>query len=148
MKKLIILVILVSVIFTLLILLKIQPGIRPSVIINNKAFYVDIAKSDNQKSLGLSIYNSMPEDKGMIFPFERAGIYSFWMKGMKFPIDIIYINNNRVVEIFPELPFPKDSTQNPAIVTPKEKANFVLEINAGLSKKYNFKKGDLVKIDI
>ncbi len=118
------------------------------VIINNHKFIVDVAKTNEQKQLGLDIYNKLPTFKGMVFPFQTAGTYSFWMKGMKFLIDIIYIENGKIVEIFPDLPYPKTSTETPVTVTPETPANYVLEINAGLSQKYNFKKGDTVIIHL
>ena len=43
---------------------------------------------------GLSIKNTLNESEGMLFPFDTPGEYSFWMKDMKFPIDIIWIDSN------------------------------------------------------
>ncbi|MCL5970248.1 MAG: DUF192 domain-containing protein [Patescibacteria group bacterium] len=120
----------------------------PSVTINGKTFYVDVAKSDSEHEKGLSVYNKIPEDKGMIFIFKKPGYYAFWMKDMKFAIDIIYIRNNKIVDIFQNVSPPKSSYDNLKIIKPKEKSDTVLEINANLSNKYNFKKGNLVKINI
>ena len=140
------LLILIVFVFFIIIFLKFTN--QPNVMINQHKFMVDVAETDGQKARGLDIYDKLPLEKGMIFPFKTDGKYSFWMKGMKFPIDIIYINNNKIVDIFPNVPYPKDSMQEPTIVKPSQKANFVLEINAGLSRRYNFKKGDLVDIHL
>jgi uncharacterized membrane protein (UPF0127 family) len=70
------------------------------------------------------------------------------MKGMKFSIDIIYIQNNKIVDVFQNLPFPKSEFDQPVIVESTQNSNYVLEINAGLSKKYNFKNGDIAQINI
>ena len=150
MKKinLLLLILIFSIIAFFFIIVNQKFNSNSYVIINNHKFIVDVAKTNEQKQLGLDIYNKLPIFKGMVFPFQTADKYSFWMKGMKFPIDIIYINNSRIVEIFTNLPFPKTSTENPVTVTPKEQANYVLEINAGLSQKYNFKKGDNVIIHL
>lgn len=119
----------------------------PWVKIDGKTFIVDLAKTDEQKAKGLSIYDKLPLDKGMIFIYKKAGYYAFWMKDMKFPIDIIYINKNKIVDIFKNVPIKKSENETLAIVRPKAKADTILEINAGLSDKYNFKTGDFVKIN-
>ena len=121
---------------------------NPNVTINQKTFYVDIAKSDSEHEKGLSIYNKIPVNRGMIFLFNKPDYYSFWMKNMKFSIDIIYIRDDKIVDIFQNVSLPKSSYENLPIIKPEEKADMVLEINSGLSNKYNFKKGDSVKIKI
>jgi uncharacterized membrane protein (UPF0127 family) len=119
-----------------------------TVTIKGKTFFVYVARTDEQKTKGLSIFKTLPLEKGMIFPFSTLDYYTFWMKDMKFPIDIIYIRQNRIVDIFPDVPFPKNDDQQLTIYKPSQKANYVLEINAGLSRKYNFRNGDFVKINL
>jgi uncharacterized protein len=149
MKKLIIFLTSFIVFISIFMLIFLQPLLNKSfVLIDGKKFTVDVAKTSEQQKIGLDIYNKLPTNKGMIFPFELADYYPFWMKGMKFSIDIIYIKDNKIVDIFQNLPFPKDATEAPATVRPSEKANYVLEINAGLSQKYEFKKGDVVDIHL
>lgn len=146
MKK--ILIVILGIIL-LLILINFPVTTKDSFVeINGKTFYVDVAKTSDQKQKGLSIYKSLPENKGMIFIFSSEGYYPFWMKDMKFPIDIIYIKDDRIVDIFKNVSPPKNQNEELEIVKPQEKANKVLEINANLSDKYNLKKGDLIKINI
>ena len=83
----------------------------------------------------------------MLFPFEKADYYSFWMKNMKFPIDIIYINKNHIVTIHQNIKPPKTKEESLPIYKPEDPSDTVLEINAGLSEKYKFKKGDTVKTE-
>lgn len=119
----------------------------PTATINNKKFTLLVAKSAKDKEIGLSEKTSIPDDTGMLFPFGKADYHSFWMKNMKFPIDIIYINKNRIVTIYQNVQPPKEREESLPIFKPEEPADTVLEINAGLSKKYNLKKGDNVKIE-
>lgn len=119
----------------------------PIITINNKTFNVDVAKTEEERIKGLSIYNKLPLDKGMVFDFGKKDYYSFWMKNMKFPIDIIYIKDNKIVEIFKNVPQPKSEQEILPVITPKYPADTVLEINAGLSDKYNFNINDSVKIN-
>lgn len=121
---------------------------KPSVSINNRIFNVKIAKTNEERAKGLSIYDKLPVNEGMLFTFTKADYYTFWMKDMKFPIDIIYIKDDKIVYIFQNVLAPSSEFDRLPIYKPTKKANYVLEINAGLSKKYNFKVGNEVKINL
>lgn len=115
----------------------------PIITINNQKFKVTIASSQQEKEVGLSETKSLSENQGMIFLFEKPDYYSFWMKNMKFPIDIIYINNDTIVTIKNNVPLIK-TQENPTIYSSTQPADKVLEIQAGFSEKYKFKNGDKV----
>ncbi len=119
---------------------------KPYVVINGKYFNTEAVKTDKQKEVGLSKYNKIANNFGMLFPYQTEGYYAFWMKNMKFPIDIIYIRKNKISTIFKNVDFPKSQDEQLIKYTPNEPSDLVFEINAGLSSKYNFKRGDSVKI--
>lgn len=120
-----------------------------TVTIKNNQFKPLIAKTDKEKEIGLSSQSSISKDSGMLFIFDKPDYYSFWMKNMKFPIDIIFIKDNRIVTIHsnvkPSVSGVKD--ENIPIYKPEEPADKVLEIKAGLSETYGFKNGDEIKIE-
>ena len=89
----------------------------------------------------------LEKNEGMLFPYENEAIRAFWMKNMKFPIDIIYINQDTIATIKNNVQPPKNTKENPIIYAPTEPSDKVLEIKAGLSKKYGFKNGDKVKYE-
>lgn len=146
MNKLNIILIILICFLSFLVFLKLSPEKKTYVIIYNQKFYIDVAKTEEQKEKGLSIYKSIENNQGMIFPFSTPDYYIFWMKNMKFPIDIIYIRNDKIVDIFKDVPSPKSPNDFLPIYKPKNIADTVLEINAGLSEKYKFKIGDKVLI--
>jgi uncharacterized protein len=117
------------------------------VTIANHNFKVSVAASQKEREIGLSEAKSLSENQGMIFLFEKPDYYSFWMKNMKFPIDIIYINQDTIVTIKNSVPSPKNSSEILPVYNSTGPSNKVLEIQAGLSKKYNFKNGDKVKYE-
>src|ERR1035437_1569486 len=119
----------------------------PQVTINSHIFNLAIAKTDTEKEIGLSKYRNIPQNFGMLFPFGKPDYYSFWMKNMKFPIDIIFIRNNKIVTIFKNASPPKSNNELLPIYRNQNLSDTVLEINTGFSDKYNFKTGDLVKIN-
>ena len=118
----------------------------PSVNIDEHVFNVLTATTLDEQKKGLGNRASLDQNSGMLFIFNMPGNYGFWMKDMEFPLDIIYINNNKIISIF-TLKKPNSNSQL-QIVYPQSPSKYVLEINAGLSKKYNFKIGDAVKINL
>ncbi len=120
---------------------------KPYVSIKGKSFNVEVARSNKQKELGLARYKSLAKDFGMLFIFENKDYHTFWMKSMKFPIDIIFIRDNKITTIFKNVNYPKNENENLKTYKPNVPSDMVFEINAGLSDKYNFKKGDSVKIN-
>lgn len=116
----------------------------PIVKINNQSFNATVAASEKEREIGLSETKSLQPNQGMIFLFDRPDYYSFWMKNMKFPIDIIYINNDTIVTIISNAPFPKNNSESLTVYASISPANKVLEIQGGLSEKYKFKNGDKV----
>lgn len=121
---------------------------QSTITIDNQTFNILIAKTEKDKEIGLSKRSELPDNMGMIFPFDTPGFYAFWMKDMQFPLDIIYIHGDKIVTIINNLqnPTPKNDTWQ--IVKPTQESDLVLEINAGLSKKYNFQVGDMVKLSL
>lgn len=112
---------------------------QPTAEIKGHKFELFITKSDKDKQIGLSKHKSIKDGEAMIFVFDKEGLYPFWMKDMKFPIDIIFVNHNKIVTIYKNVP-----TNNLTIYSSTESSDKVLEINANLSKKYGFKVGDSV----
>lgn len=119
----------------------------PTITINNHTFELSVADSQKEREVGLSETRSLPENQGMIFMFEKPDYYSFWMKNMTIPIDIIYINKDKIVTIHKNAQPPMSQIESPIIYSPTQLSDKVLEIQAGLSEKYNFKKDDKVKIE-
>lgn len=119
---------------------------KQTVTVNDHKFQVYVAKSDKDKAIGLTKFNSIKLDEGMLFVFDQKDKYPFWMHNMKFPIDIIYIADDKVVDVIPDAQPTSDSSTNVQIYEPSDPANYVLEINDGLAKKYNITKGDTVSI--
>lgn len=59
----------------------------------------DIANTPSARAKGLSGRASLAPDQGMLFLFDRPSIPTFWMPNMKFAIDIVWLNGNRVISV-------------------------------------------------
>lgn len=117
----------------------------PKASVQNRSFNLIVAKDPKDIEIGLSNRTSLPENEGMLFIFNKSDYYQFWMRDMKFPIDIIFIKDNKIVTIHHNAQPPKSANENIPLYKPTSPVNRVFEINAGLAKKYNIKEGDTVQ---
>lgn len=125
-----------------------ETGNKQTINIGGHSFQVEIADTQEKRRIGLTKYKNLPENYGMLFVFKKPARPAFWMKDMNFPIDIIWIADNRVVQITTSVPTVLDNTPNEQIPTysPTQPVNYVLEIMAGEVKKKKIKVGDKVRI--
>lgn len=113
------------------------------VTIGTKKFTVEKAVTESEKSQGLSNRTELPKETGMLFVFSPAELPSFWMKDMKFSLDILWIANNKIIGIERNVPMPlpgTDLAQLP-LYTPPAAIDYALELNAGEAATLNV--GDL-----
>ncbi|HWQ60242.1 MAG TPA: DUF192 domain-containing protein [Candidatus Fimivivens sp.] len=103
----------------------IAPG-GVAVTVGSRTFSAEVADTIASRKLGLGERDSLCASCTMLFRFDVPGKYGFWMKGMRFPLDIAWIRDGKIV--FIEKNIPADST---AIMTPDVDATEVLETNAG-----------------
>lgn len=117
--------------------------------INNNKLTVEIADTQTKRNQGLGGRESLASDSGMLFIFPNADKYKFWMKGLSFPLDFIWIKGNAVVDILENVPPPPANTPDSAlaIYQPKDAVDKVLEVNTGVVKRLNIKAGDAIKLN-
>lgn len=111
--------------------------------INSTIFAVSVAATEAQKELGLGGRSGLAEQSGMLFPYDHKEQYEYWMRGMKFPLDFIWIDGNTIADITENVPAPLPNEQ-PVIVKPQVAVDKVLELSAGSVGKYKISIGDTV----
>ena len=122
---------------------------KKEVKIGEKAILVELADTQETRNKGLSGRDGLGEDQGMLFVFETQDVSpAFWMKDMKFSIDIIWINDGKVVLISKEVPAPAADTPDRSLplYTPESVVDYVLEVSAGSSDKNGISVGDGVDL--
>lgn len=143
----------VVVLFLLFLLL--NPGLKTTELCFNsprgdvdaKCIMVEIADNDRSRAIGLSSKNSLLEDEGMLFVFEKEGRYGFWMWRMKFPIDIIWIDHDqRVIDISRNL--PTCSKRPCPSYQPVNDTLYVVEVTAGFADRYDITNKTLVFFEL
>jgi uncharacterized membrane protein (UPF0127 family) len=111
-----------------------------SVTIRNTDMYLEVVRDREKMEKGLGKRAGICEDCGMLFVFAKTGKYSFWMKDMQFPLDILWLLDGRIVKI--------EKNVQPSfagVLVPSEEANAVLEVNASKSEELSLKIGDMVR---
>lgn len=104
--------------------------------INDQELEVEVVTKSDSILQGLSGREEIGSD-GMLFVFPEEGRPSFWMKEMKFDLDLIWINDGKVVEITADVPHPDPETPLSALPTysPQQPVDMVLEMAAGEAGK-------------
>lgn len=152
-KKMILIFLIVVVVSVVLVASYLSMGEESSglktakLLIGEKRLEVEIADSTSTRATGLSYRKSLDEDRGMYFIFSSLSSHSFWMKDMNFPIDIIWIKDDKVVGV------SENASHQPGAqlwqlksYSPPEPVNRVLEVNAGWFSKNSIRIGDRAEL--
>ena len=119
----------------------------PSVTIGKATIEVEVAGTPAELAQGLSGRASLPPGTGMMFLFELGATPSFWMKAMRFPLDVVWIGDGcEVVDITLKAPFPPPGSDDSDLrrYTSAVQAAYMLEINAGETGRLGIAVGDSV----
>jgi uncharacterized protein len=119
------------------------------VIILGKRIDIEEANTKALRTKGLSERKTLAENSGMLFIFDSQNVTTaFWMKDMLIPLDIIWINDGKIVQIDKDLSIPAVGAQDSSLKTykPSSVIDYVLEVNGGFSDNNNIKVGDSVDL--
>jgi uncharacterized membrane protein (UPF0127 family) len=107
---------------------------------------VEIVSSAADMDKGLSGRASMQDSEGMLFDFGTSTATGFWMKDMRFGLDLVWISNGKIIGITKNIPAPQSPDNNLPIYYPPSPTDKVLEVNAGWAEKNNIAVGDVVNL--
>ena len=120
----------------------------PVVLFGDVSFDVELAETSQQVTRGLSGRDSLPPGTGMLFVHKEEKRYTFWMKDMRFPLDMIWIDARcTVADISAQVPAPDpgQSDRSLPLISPNTPVLHVLEINAGVAAGEGVSIGDAVE---
>ncbi len=137
---------------TLVVLVSITPFAipnwrTPTAKIGEQALSLELASSWDKQKKGLMFRKSMPENHGMLFLFSPPRTVNFWMYHTLIPLDILFIENDKIVKVFHNVP---PCTSEVATDCPRYggiKASEVLELNGGYAVRHHVGEGDSIKFD-
>jgi len=110
---------------------------------------VMIADDEPRRVRGLMFEDQLPYDQGMIFVFEKSGLYSMWMLNMQFSLDIIWFDQDgKVVHFEKDVPPCKTALEITTCqsIIPSGEAFYILEVTSGFIDKNNITKDSVLSI--
>ena len=109
--------------------------------IGGKRLRADVADSMRKRAKGLSGRERLGTGRCMLFIFPRSGSYPIWMRGMKFPIDVLWLDEKkRVTDLRSNLK-PATSILDFKTYSHNGVAKYAIELPAGFAKRNKVKPG-------
>lgn len=106
-----------------------------------------VADTPDKQARGLAVVKALAPEEGMYFVFNQPDYYAFWMKDMKFPIDILWIRDRQLVDMTTDVPAESPGAPLPTY-RPMVPADRVLEVPAGYAQGHGLKLGMTVAVRI
>jgi uncharacterized membrane protein (UPF0127 family) len=121
---------------------------QPQAVFPTVAVNLEVARTEEERELGLGGHAPLGETDGMLFIFERSGYPAFWMKGMTFGLDMMWLENGQVVHLERDVPppGPTDTDRTLPILVPAAAATYVLEVNPGFADRHGITVGTPVEL--
>jgi uncharacterized membrane protein (UPF0127 family) len=125
-----------------------QPKVEPQVVLmppgrDPVTVRVEVARTEDERRRGLMFRKRMEQDAGMLFLFERPEQLTFWMRNTYIPLDMIFIAASmRVLGVVENAEPLTDASRSV-----EGQSQYVLEVNAGLSRRYGLTKGTAVRFE-
>lgn len=111
--------------------------------IGSTTITVELATTPQEEGAGLSGRTSLAEGRGMLFAFDPPQMPGFWMKDMRFPLDIIYAaSDGTIVTIYPDL----SPATYPRAFYPSAPVKYVLEVPAGYAASHSIAVGQKIVV--
>lgn len=103
-------------------------------------FHLRVADNEAAREQGLSGVDRLLPNEGLLMAFETDGKWGIWMKDMKVPIDIVWLDSNKYVVYIVKNATPDLGTNK--VFLPSRPARYVLELAAGNVQESGIKVGD------
>ena len=110
--------------------------------IGENAYKLYIADNPESRTQGLSDIESMHRFEGLMFKFDDAQRYSFWMKDMRFALDFVYVKDEIIVDLIRN----KTPESYPESIMPQQPVDTIIELRAGEIDRSNPQIGDHIDL--
>lgn len=110
------------------------PAVVPLTLPSGTVLQAEVMVKDEDRAMGLMFRPSLPKDRGMLFVFERTDFHGIWMKNCRFPIDILWLDEERTIVHVAEAVPPCKAEPCP-VYSPLRRAAYVVELNAGQARR-------------
>jgi uncharacterized membrane protein (UPF0127 family) len=104
--------------------------------------HAEIADTTKKRAEGLMYREHLAKDRGMLFTFDQAQPWTFWMKNTRIPLDIIWMNEKKqIIHIAPNVPICTRTDDSCPQYQPNDPALYVLELGGGEAARLKLEKG-------
>lgn len=104
--------------------------------------HAEIADTSKKRAEGLMYRDHLARDRGMLFTFEQAQAWTFWMKNTRIPLDIIWLNEKKqIIHIARNVPICTRTDDSCPQYQPNDPAVYVLELGGGEAERLKLEKG-------
>ena len=104
-------------------------------------FLVEVAKTEEEKKIGLMFRKTLAKNAGMLFLYKREALRLMWMKNTFIPLDILFIDKNGVLKRVVKRTIPHSL----ATISSRQSVLAVLELRGGITSSLEIKKGDRIE---
>lgn len=111
-----------------------------------ETFDIEVARTSDEQALGLMFRSALPDNRGMLFPFDPPRRVSFWMKDVPVALDMVFLRSGKVVAIASAVP-PCPALPCPSYGPDDEIVDQVLELRSGRAAEIGLSVGDEVEIE-
>ncbi|MDE1852020.1 MAG: DUF192 domain-containing protein [Candidatus Micrarchaeota archaeon] len=105
-----------------------------------------LADTPLRKTIGLMYWERLRKDEGMLFTFGNDARHAFWMMGMNFPIDMVWLDNSKRITYIVSSARPCKSVFNCPSYAPEKDSRYVLELAAGSARRLRLTIGERISI--
>ncbi|MEK7636990.1 MAG: DUF192 domain-containing protein [Patescibacteria group bacterium] len=122
---------------------------RATVVFSDASVHALVPTTTALQELGLAGRTQLTDVEGMLWIFDPPQRPSFWMKGMIIPLDFVWLNSGRIVDLTSDVSPPIDpSSTNMPIIEPIVPVDRVLEVAAGFASRHGLRVGDEARVDM
>ena len=104
-------------------------------------FLVEVARTEEEKKIGLMFRKTLAKNAGMLFLYEREALRLMWMKNTFIPLDILFIDKKGVIKRVVKRTVPHSL----ATISSRQSVLAVLELRGGITSSLDIKKGDRIE---
>jgi uncharacterized membrane protein (UPF0127 family) len=123
------------------------PATIPLTLPSGRVLTAEVMVSDHDRAMGLMFRPSLAKGRALLFVFETSDFHGIWMKNCRFPIDIVWLDEEkRVVHVAENVP-PCKADPCP-VYEPLRRATYVIEMNAGQARSDELEVGAMVGFEL
>ncbi len=112
--------------------------------VKDQKLELEVAQTKEQQAMGLMYRNSLPDNRGMLFPFAPPQRVSFWMKNVPISLDMIFLRQGKIVEIHTA---PPCNTTPCPLYDSRALIDQVIELRGDRAAELGLQKGDQIQVE-